>query len=143
MPERSCTDCRWAKWERTKSGRIEPGSVGKCTYTVTLPLLPKAVALDPDFKWDGNLLQHVFSDSPHTDCPCWKTLPTKDCNSCRWAEWDEDSSVGIGNCGYLIPDVPVPKAYSGMLRLYTIRPYEDCPTWAAKEESDGHSDKAQ
>jgi hypothetical protein len=35
-----CVGCRWAEWDRTKTGRLSPRGDGRCLYPVVLPVLP-------------------------------------------------------------------------------------------------------
>ena len=37
---KNCTDCRYAKWERTKAGRLHPSGDGRCMYKYKVPPLP-------------------------------------------------------------------------------------------------------
>jgi hypothetical protein len=37
---KNCTDCKYADWQRTATGRLHPSGDGKCTYKVEIPQLP-------------------------------------------------------------------------------------------------------
>jgi len=60
----TCRDCKWAKWQLTKNGRINPHRVGDCLYEI--PPLPKSVhRLCLPICKSG-----IIVDALHT-CPCW------------------------------------------------------------------------
>ena len=40
---RNCTDCKYAQWEKTKTGRLHPSGNGKCTYNYKVPQLPASM----------------------------------------------------------------------------------------------------
>jgi hypothetical protein len=44
---KNCTDCKWAKWKRTKSFNLHPSGDGRCTKMIKIPALPAA------FFWPG------------------------------------------------------------------------------------------
>lgn len=37
-----CDDCKFAKWNRTTSGRLHPNKMGRCEWVFLPPLVPKA-----------------------------------------------------------------------------------------------------
>ena len=37
-----CDKCKWANWNRTKTGRLHPDKSGRCTYKIAVPELPAA-----------------------------------------------------------------------------------------------------
>lgn len=39
---KNCTNCKYARWERTNSGRLHPSGDGRCSYTYKIPELPQA-----------------------------------------------------------------------------------------------------
>lgn len=39
---KNCTDCKWAKWQRTKAGKLHPSGQGECTKNFIPPVLPAA-----------------------------------------------------------------------------------------------------
>lgn len=45
---KTCVDCKYAKWNRTKSGRLHPSGYGRCEYPWEMPPLPAAMY------WIGN-----------------------------------------------------------------------------------------
>jgi len=40
---KNCTGCKYAKWERTKTGRLHPSGDGECVYPYKVPSLPAAM----------------------------------------------------------------------------------------------------
>lgn len=69
---KTCDDCAYAQWRRTKAGRLHPNKDGKCKYPWASPALPNsAPALmhrdksPPEgwYIWRG----HEFQDR----CPYW------------------------------------------------------------------------
>jgi len=43
-----CDGCKFAFWDRTKSGGLHPSKRGKCSYVVSIPDIPQA------FCWPGH-----------------------------------------------------------------------------------------
>lgn len=43
---KTCNECKYAEWERTKLGRLHPNKQGKCTFPP-----PRVPALPPAFYW--------------------------------------------------------------------------------------------
>ncbi|MDY6857327.1 MAG: hypothetical protein SWO11_22015 [Thermodesulfobacteriota bacterium] len=44
---KKCNDCKFAEWNRTKTGRLHPSGDGQCKYPYKVPQLPGA------FYWIG------------------------------------------------------------------------------------------
>lgn len=40
---KNCTDCKYANWNRTKSGKLHPSGDGKCIYPYKVPKLPESM----------------------------------------------------------------------------------------------------
>ena len=40
---KNCTDCKWALWDTTATGRLHPGGGGFCKYPYKVPALPQAL----------------------------------------------------------------------------------------------------
>lgn len=40
---KNCTGCKYAKWDRTKIGRLSPTGNGICTYNYKIPKLPASM----------------------------------------------------------------------------------------------------
>lgn len=40
MEKTCCNDCKYAKWEKTKSGKLHPSGDGRCEYPWQLSKLP-------------------------------------------------------------------------------------------------------
>ena len=40
---RHCLKCKYAKWDRTKTGRLHPSGEGICTYPYKIPQLPASM----------------------------------------------------------------------------------------------------
>ena len=45
---KNCTDCKWALWDTTATGRLNPAGGGFCKYPYKVPALPQA------FYWMGH-----------------------------------------------------------------------------------------
>lgn len=39
---KNCTDCKYANWKRTATGRLHPDGTGRCTFPWKMPPLPGA-----------------------------------------------------------------------------------------------------
>ena len=63
---RGCADCRFAQWERTKTGRIMRKVAGQCTWVWTPPPLPRSLELLGPFR------RAIWPD--YRDCPTWEPL---------------------------------------------------------------------
>jgi len=40
---KNCTHCKYADWQRTKSGALHPSGDGKCTFEYKVPVLPQSM----------------------------------------------------------------------------------------------------
>ena len=40
---KDCTDCKRAKWDRTKNNRLHPSGKGVCYFTYKIPVLPESM----------------------------------------------------------------------------------------------------
>jgi hypothetical protein len=40
---KSCTNCKYAEWKKTASGRLHPSGDGRCQFTYKLPPLPQSM----------------------------------------------------------------------------------------------------
>lgn len=40
---KSCKDCKYAEWDRTKTGRLSPSGNGRCIYPYKVPKLPASM----------------------------------------------------------------------------------------------------
>ena len=47
---RDCTNCKWANWRRTASGKLHPSGSGRCGKAIKLPELPPSMY----WYWIGN-----------------------------------------------------------------------------------------
>jgi len=63
---KNCKDCKFAKWERTASGRLHPSGDGECLYKVTPPVLPACKML-PEY-WVRSFMINRHRDFPN-HCP--------------------------------------------------------------------------
>ncbi len=66
---KSCTDCKYAKWDRTKAGRLSPTGNGVCYFPVKPIVLPNAhyfIGGTPNLCGGYINRTRVYS----TDCPC-------------------------------------------------------------------------
>lgn len=39
---KSCLECSYAEWDRTKAGKLHPSGEGKCTWEYKEPQIPEA-----------------------------------------------------------------------------------------------------
>ena len=39
---KNCTDCKYALWDKTETGRLHPSGGGRCKYPYKVPALPQA-----------------------------------------------------------------------------------------------------
>ena len=79
MTERTCLDCKWARWEMTKHSppKINHRQAGHCfcppaNWTV---IVPATVRANDGFS-DPTLLKPPYGNAlwarePYTDCPTW------------------------------------------------------------------------
>jgi hypothetical protein len=56
-PKVICTDCRFANWEKTATGRLSPSGAGGCTWTITAPV---ATAVKNSGPWKNALAVSSF-----------------------------------------------------------------------------------
>ena len=40
---KNCKDCKYADWDKTKSGRLHPSGDGRCTFPWKIPALPASM----------------------------------------------------------------------------------------------------
>lgn len=73
VPGNGCKTCRWAKWERTATGRISTIHAGTCLYVVPMPPLPISVTASFDYRKDfGRSKIHVGMGA---SCPTFEEKP--------------------------------------------------------------------
>jgi hypothetical protein len=65
---KACDGCKYAKWERTKSGALHPNGEGACTYHWKLPPLPVAMYWVNIPTPSGGLINRK-RDRHYTHCP--------------------------------------------------------------------------
>ena len=67
-----CKDCRFAKWERTKAGRIKKGSPGRCLYVVELPPMP--ISVTGSHGYSNTMFERMRAAiwCEYTDCPTFE-----------------------------------------------------------------------
>lgn len=41
----ACKTCKWAKWERTQTGRISLSKYGECTFSISIGAIPASVKI--------------------------------------------------------------------------------------------------
>ena len=44
---KNCTDCKWALWDTTATGRLHPAGGGFCKYPYKVPALPQQLRQAP------------------------------------------------------------------------------------------------
>ena len=75
---RDCRSCRFASWQRTKTGRLHPSQSGRCTWEGW-----KAWAIPSAFYFFGGNRDtptrpsggYLTRSAPHADCPLWEAMP--------------------------------------------------------------------
>ena len=83
MADNPCMNCKYAEWERTKSGRLHPDKSGKCSCVVTLPPVPNSTATfhyrhddDTPLVVRGGWIWR--NEKTGQDCPCFEPLARKE-----------------------------------------------------------------
>jgi hypothetical protein len=69
---KSCEGCKYAEWKRTRTGALHPDKSGRCTFKVSIPILPACRSwmwgVTPSFTTDG----YISRGSEFNDhCPCY------------------------------------------------------------------------
>ena len=67
--EKSCTNCKWAEWQKTLKNRIKQNIAGKCRYPeIVLPAVPACTSTDK------TALDRRSGIWPgwYGDCPTWE-----------------------------------------------------------------------
>lgn len=78
--DKCCLTCRWAKhFERTPSGRLKRGSIGRCSYEVVWPALPFFLGENLPRKFGYNTPSDCWNRgitaNDGQDCECWERCP--------------------------------------------------------------------
>lgn len=68
---KTCKGCKYAGWDKTKTGKLHPSGQGRCTYPYKIPALPLA------FYWlsvnlpspCGGFINRKCMNQDH--CPYW------------------------------------------------------------------------
>lgn len=55
---KNCTKCKYAKWDRTKTGRLHPSGDGRCEYPYKMLELPAS------FYWVGPMSSRGYIYKP-------------------------------------------------------------------------------
>lgn len=69
---KTCNGCKYAEWDRTKSGRLHPNKGGWCKFKIKMPTIPAAFYCLWEYRPCGG---HIRRDEPFRDgkhCPCWE-----------------------------------------------------------------------
>ena len=79
-PEKNCLTCRWSTlFERTPSGRLKRGTIGRCSYEVVWPKLPFFLGERLPRKSGGNTPSNCWgrgiTPDDGKDCECWERHP--------------------------------------------------------------------
>lgn len=78
---KDCTDCTHAAWKKTDAGRLHPSGDGRCTYEVTLPVIPASKWWSGG--WTGGSPPRLTAGEINRrqelrkDCPCYQKKETK------------------------------------------------------------------
>jgi hypothetical protein len=72
---KSCLGCRFADWQRTRTGRLHPSGDGQCTFVVKVPALPLSMRWGGswgrnDLDATGGAISRKHSFQSH--CPCYQ-----------------------------------------------------------------------
>lgn len=65
---KNCTGCKYADWQRTKSGRLHPYGDGECTFEIKRPVVPISKSLI--FYVGGGIINRHKELKDH--CPCYE-----------------------------------------------------------------------
>jgi hypothetical protein len=69
---KNCTDCKYAEWKRTASGRLHPSREGRCKFPYKVPPLPASMV------WTWNTAPRpvggdIYRNKEHCDhCPYYQ-----------------------------------------------------------------------
>jgi hypothetical protein len=73
---RDCRSCRFASWQRTKTGRLHPSREGRCTWEGwkdwEIPPAFYCIGLGTLGRAAGG---YITRQAPYTACPCWEAMP--------------------------------------------------------------------
>ena len=69
---KTCLNCKYARWRRTLMGKLHPNQLGKCSYNIVLPALPKSLYFLGGYAIAGSGI--ISRNKPFTDCPTWAEL---------------------------------------------------------------------
>lgn len=67
-----CLYCRFARWQRTKNGRLHPSKEGRCTFEAKI-IIPKSAELP----WGKSTICGGFINRDtlvHVDCPTFQPI---------------------------------------------------------------------
>lgn len=64
-----CDGCKYAKWEKTASGRLHPNKKGRCMYPVKTPILPITMYWMHEPSPYGGWI--VRGETLKDHCPCY------------------------------------------------------------------------
>lgn len=67
---KTCNDCAYAKWERSKNGNLHPSGDGKCTYPYKVPPLPASMYWLSASEPCGGQINRKETLKDH--CPYWQ-----------------------------------------------------------------------
>lgn len=79
MSDRDCMTCKYAQWDRTRSGRLDRSRGGKCTWVMPVIAIPKAIS----FGWGKGGEMPISQGHPYIsrdpryllkDCAAWESL---------------------------------------------------------------------
>ncbi|MGD9157191.1 MAG: hypothetical protein PVG39_02170 [Desulfobacteraceae bacterium] len=69
---KNCIGCKYAKWDRTKTGRLSPTGEGRCTFAIKMPVLPTSMfwsfRVEPNPS--GGFINRRKEFENH--CPCYQ-----------------------------------------------------------------------
>lgn len=65
---KNCTGCKYAEWQRTKSGNLHPSGDGECTYEVKRPVVPSGMSMI--FHISSGFINRRRELRDH--CPCYE-----------------------------------------------------------------------
>lgn len=69
----TCINCRFAKWDRTESGRLSPSGSGRCIWQMPQIKVPKAMYHHAPLKPSGGYIDR-HDPARYADCPAWEAI---------------------------------------------------------------------
>lgn len=69
-----CTDCRYAEWQRTPTGRISKSQPGRCTWTKTVRVAAACLKGKYDNRLELRSEIAIWADHEFSKCPVFEPV---------------------------------------------------------------------